>query len=63
MCARMGVSTETCNLREVKGELVLEPVDSVAGAASQDANEVIASEFTSLQAKQKRLGCGRVRGE
>ena len=55
MCARMSVSTETCNLREVKGELVLEPVDSVAGAASQDANEVIASEFTSLQAKQRRL--------
>ena len=43
------MSTETRNFGEVEGELVLEPVDGVARTASKNADEVIASEFTSLQ--------------
>ena len=48
MCAGLRVATKTSNLGEVKTELVLEPVDGVAGTAGQDADEVIAGELTGL---------------
>ena len=53
MCARVGVTAEAGDLGEVKGELVLEPVDGVAGLAGEDADEVVARELAGLGSECK----------
>lgn len=45
---RLAVTTETSDLGEIESELVLKPVDSISGAASENTDQVIASEITSL---------------
>lgn len=49
MCAGLRLTTETSDLRQIEAELVLEPVDSITGATSQDADEVIPGKLTSLR--------------
>ena len=46
--AGLGVTTKTSDFGEVEGELVLEPVDGVAGLAGQDLDERIAGEIAGL---------------
>ena len=53
MCARVGVTAEAGDLGEVEGELVLEPVDGVAGLAGEDSDEVVARELASLHSECK----------
>ena len=43
------VTTKPGNLGKVQLELVLQPVNGVSGTASQDGNEVVAGEVTSLR--------------
>jgi hypothetical protein len=46
--AGLAVSAKTSDLGEVKGELVLEPVDGVARAAGENTDEVVAGELARL---------------
>ena len=48
VCSGMRVATEASDLGEVEGELILEPVNGVAGLTSENADKVIACEVTSL---------------
>ena len=49
VCSGMGLATETSDLGEVEGELVLEPVDGIAGLTGENADKVVACEVTSLK--------------
>ena len=42
------VTTEASNLGKVELELVLQPVNSISGTASQDGDKIVAGEVTSL---------------
>jgi len=42
------MTTKSSNLGKVELELVLQPVDSISGTASQDGDKTIAGEVTSL---------------
>jgi hypothetical protein len=42
------VTTKSSNLGKVELELVLQPVDSISGTASQDGDKIVAGEVTSL---------------
>jgi hypothetical protein len=44
VCALLRVTAETGDEGEVEVELVLEPVDGVCGATSEDLDEVVACE-------------------
>ena len=46
--SRLTVTAKSCNLGKVEFELVLQPVDSISGTASQDGDKIVASEVTSL---------------
>jgi hypothetical protein len=48
MCAGLRVTAKARDLGEVEAELVLEPVDGIAGAASEDLDEVVACELARL---------------
>lgn len=48
MCAGLRVTAQPSDLGEVEPELVLEPVDRIAGAAGQHSDEVVACEFAGL---------------
>lgn len=43
------MSTKTSDFGKIKSELVLEPVDGIAGTTSEDFDEVITSEITGLR--------------
>lgn len=42
------VATKPGNFGKVELELVLQPVDSISGTASQDGDKIVAGEVTSL---------------
>jgi hypothetical protein len=42
------VTTKSGNLGKVEFELVLQPVDSISGTASQDGDKIVAGKVTSL---------------
>lgn len=44
----LAVSTETSDEGKIKGELVLEPVDSISRTASKDTDQIVAGEVASL---------------
>jgi hypothetical protein len=48
MCTRLAVATKSGDLGEIKTELGLKPVDGVTGAASKDADEIVAGKVTGL---------------
>jgi len=48
MSSWLTVTAKSSNLRKVELELVLQPVDSISGTASQDGNEIVPGEVTSL---------------
>lgn len=54
VCARLGVSTETRHLGEIKLELLLQPVDSIARPVSKDVDKVVSCKVASLSLKCKR---------
>ena len=60
MCAGLRVTAETSDLGEIEAELVLEPVDGVAGAASQNTDEVVAGELACLRQESVRKTCAGV---
>jgi len=43
----LAVSTETSDEGKIKGELVLEPVDSISRTASKDTDQIVAGEVAS----------------
>jgi len=45
----LAVATETGDLRKVKVEFTLEPVDGVSWAAGEDVDEVVAGKITGLK--------------
>ena len=47
------MTAETGNLREIEGKFVLQPVDSISGAASQDTDEVVTGKVAGLHAGQQ----------
>jgi len=47
--SRLTVTTKSSNLGKVELELVLQPVDSISGTASQDGDKIVAGEVTSLR--------------
>ena len=47
------MAAKTRDLGEVEGELVLEPIDGVAGLAGEDSNEIVARELASLVSERK----------
>ena len=46
--SRLTVTAKSSNLGKVELELVLQPVDSISGTASQDGDKIVAGEVTSL---------------
>lgn len=48
VCTGVGVTTKTGDLGEVESELVLQPVDRVTRATSEDGDQIIASKLTGL---------------
>lgn len=48
--SRLTMTAESSNLGKVEPELVLQPVDSISGAAGQDGDKIVAGEVTSLRA-------------
>ena len=42
------VTAKSSNLGKIELELVLQPVDSISGTASQDGDKIVAGEVTSL---------------
>ena len=44
----LAMPTKSSNLGKVELEFVLQPIDSISGTASQDGDQIVAGEVTSL---------------
>lgn len=54
MRAGLGVPTETRHLGEIELELLLQPVDGIAGAVSKDVDKVVSCKVAGLRLEGKR---------
>lgn len=56
------MTTKTSNFRKIKTEFVLQPVDGIARAASEDLDKIVSCKIASLETKGKDKIRMRIRG-